>query len=303
MTPAPAQTSRTQHHSRWQADSALAFVAVIWGSTFVLVKEALADVSTLYFLFLRFSLASFCLIALFAPALRKMPRRELLEGLGAGALAGLFLWLGYILQTFGLKYTTAGNSGFLTGLYVVLVPLIGAAFLRKRPTGREILGIAIATVGMVVMTLPSLIANLRMNLGDALTLACAVAFAFHLVTVGHYSQKRRTEALVLGQIACAAILSGCSLHLETIHIVWSRAVWVAILLTAIFATAVAFALQTWAQRYTTATRTALIFALEPVVALVAAVILGGEPVTRYAVTGGALILAGILAVELKPASP
>ncbi len=290
--------------SRWQADAALAFVAVIWGSTFVVVKQALADVSTLYFLFLRFSLASFCMLVLFAPAFRKMSGREIGQGLGAGAIAGLFLWLGYILQTLGLKYTSAGNSGFLTGLYIVLVPLVSAALLRKRPTGREVIGITIATAGMVVMTLPSLAANFTMNRGDLLTIACAVAFSFHLIAVGHYSQRRKTEALALGQIGCAAILSGLSLRLEPLHIVWSRSVWTAILLTAIFATAVAFGLQTWAQRYTTPTRTALIFALEPVVALVTAVAIGGEALTLYAVAGGALILAGILAVELKPsASP
>jgi drug/metabolite transporter (DMT)-like permease len=291
----------TKHHSRWQADVALAFVALIWGTTFVTVKEALPNVSTLYFLFLRFGLASLCMLVLFVRAFRKMARRELLEGLGAGAFAGLFLWLGYILQTLGLKYTSAGNSGFLTGLYIVLVPIIGAAFLRKRPTPREIVGIAIATAGMVVMTLPSFTADFSMNRGDLLTIACAVAFAFHLLTVGYYSQRRRTEALALGQIACAALLSACSLRLEPLHITWNRAVVVAILLTAILATAVAFALQTWAQKYTTPTRTALIFALEPVIALVTAVCIGGESATLYAVAGGALILAGILAVELKPA--
>jgi drug/metabolite transporter (DMT)-like permease len=274
-------------------------VAVIWGSTFVVVKEALADVSTLYFLFLRFTLASACLAVLFVVAFRKMPGREIWSGVGSGAIAGLFLWLGYILQTIGLKYTNAGNSGFLTGLYIVLVPLIGSALLRKRPSGREAAGIATASLGMVVMTLPSL-AHFTMNRGDLLTLGCAVAFAFHLLVVGHYSRRRRTEPLVLGQIVCAAGLSGLSLGVEPIRIVWSRAVWIAIILTAIFATAAAFALQTWAQKYTTATRTALIFSLEPVVALVTAVALGGEALTIYAVGGGALILAGILAVELKP---
>jgi drug/metabolite transporter (DMT)-like permease len=154
---------------------------------------------------------------------------------------------------------------------------------------------------MVVMTLPSL-ERLSMNRGDLLTLACAVAFAFHLLTVGHYSRRYRTEALALGQIAFAAILSGLSLTFEPRRVIWSRAVWVAIILTALFATAAAFALQTWAQRYTTATRTALIFALEPVVALATAISVGGEALTLYAVGGGFLILAGILAVELKPAA-
>ncbi len=288
-------------HSRWQAEAALAIVAIIWGATFVVVKQALADISTIYFLFLRFTLASVCLLLLFAPGFRKMQWRETRRGLGGGAVAGIFLWLGYILQTVGLKYTTAGNSGFLTGLYIVLVPLIGALIFRKRPGVRELAGIAAATAGMIVMTLPSLAANLRMNRGDLLTLACAVAFAFHLLIVGYYSQRERTEAVAVGQIACAAALSGIALRVERPHAVWSHAVIVAIVLTAIFATAVAFALQTWGQRYTTATRTALIFALEPVVALVTAVALGGEALTIYAVAGGALILAGILAVEMKPA--
>lgn len=301
MSSAATQPARLQHHSRWQADAALLFVAFIWGSTFVIVKHALADITTLYFLFLRFSLASLCLLVLFAPAFRKMARRDIGLGFGGGVVAGLFLWLGYILQTVGLKYTTAGNSGFLTGLYIVLVPLIGGAILRKRPTGRETLGIAMATAGMVVMTLPSL-AHFSMNRGDLFTIGCALAFAFHLLMVGHYSQHLKTQPLALGQIACAAVLSGLSLRLEPRHVTWSRAVWIAILLTAIFATAIAFALQTWAQRYTTATRTALIFALEPVVALATAVTVGGETLTLYAVGGGALILTGILTVELKPAA-
>jgi drug/metabolite transporter (DMT)-like permease len=301
VSSAAAQPVRARHRSRWQADAALAIVAFIWGSTFVVVKQALADISTVYFLFLRFSLASLCLLALFAPAFRKMHWVEIGQGLGGGAIAGLFLWLGYILQTVGLKYTTAGNSGFLTGLSIVLVPLIGSAILRKRPSGREVAGIAIATGGMVVMTLPSLSAQFTMNRGDLLTLACAAAFACHLLTVGYYSLRQKTEALALGQIACAATLSGLSLGLEPLRMTRSRAVWVAIVLTAIFATAAAFALQTWAQRYTTPTRTALILALEPVVALITAVSLGGETLTLYAVAGGALILAGILTVELKPA--
>jgi len=292
---------RSQQHSRWQADLALATVAIIWGATFVVVKQALVDISTVYFLFLRFTLASLCMGLMFAPSFRKMQWREIGRGLGGGAVAGIFLWLGYILQTVGLKFTTAGNSGFLTGLYIVLVPLIGAVIFRKQPGLWEIAGIATATAGMIVMTLPSLAANLRMNRGDLLTLGCAVAFAFHLLIVGYYSQRERTEAVALGQIVCAAALSGIALGMEPPHAVWSRAVLVAIVLTAVFATAVAFGLQTWGQRYTTATRTALIFALEPVVALVTAVAIGGEALTTYAVAGGTLILAGILAVELRPA--
>jgi drug/metabolite transporter (DMT)-like permease len=297
------QKAGTRHGARWQADLALVVVAIIWGSTFVVVKRALADISTLYFLFLRFAMASGCMALLFAPAFRKMERHEIVRGLRGGAVAGLFLWLGYILQTVGLKYTSAGNSGFLTGLYIVLVPVMGAAIFRRRPGAWEIAGILVATAGMIVMTLPSLESNFHMNRGDLLTLACAVAFACHLLTVGYYSQRERTEAVALGQIACAALLSGLALTFEPPRAQWSRAVWLALALTAVFATATAFALQTWAQRYTTATRTALIFALEPVVALIAAVSFGGEALTLYAVAGGALILTGILSVELRAAQP
>jgi len=144
--------------------------------------------------------------------------------------------------------------------------------------------------------------NFQINRGDLLTIACAVAFAFHILVLGYYSQRERFEAVALGQIACAAALSSISLIVESPRATWTTGVIVAIVVTAVFATAVAFALQTWGQQHTTPTRTALLFALEPVFALVTAVLAGGEALTGSAVSGGALILAGILAVELKPAA-
>ncbi len=285
---------------RWQADLSLALVALVWGATFVVVKRALADISAVYFLFLRFSLATACLLLIFLRPLLESNRRALRRGLWGGALTGLFLWLGYMLQTFGLKYTGAGNSGFLTGLYIVLVPLISASLYRRWPQIRELVGIAIATAGMVVMTLPGIDRHFHMNRGDLLTIGCAVAFAFQLLLLGFFSQRELFQAVALGQIACAALLSGFSLIVEPPRAFWSGYAIFAIVLTALFATALAFALQTWAQKYTTATRTALIFALEPVFALITAVSAGREPLTAAAVAGGALILVGILAVELKP---
>lgn len=284
---------------RWQADAALALVALVWGSTFVVVKQALEGISTVYFLAIRFSLASVCLLLIFWGVFRRMPSRALWRGIGRGAVAGLFLWSGYILQTFGLKYTSAGKSGFLTGLYIVLVPVIGAIVYRKPAQAREVAGVGLAGAGMVVMTFPSVKGSFQMNRGDLLTLGCAVAFAFHLLVLGYYSQREKFEAVALGQIACAALLSICSLTVEAPKADWNAGVVFAILLTAVFATAVAFALQTWGQQYTTATRTALIFALEPVIALATAVLAGGEKLTLAAVSGGSLILAGILTVELK----
>jgi drug/metabolite transporter (DMT)-like permease len=133
-----------------------------------------------------------------------------------------------------------------------------------------------------------------------LTIGCAVAFAFHLLVLGYFSQRERFEAVALGQIVCAAVLSTGSLAVEAPKAVWSSGVVFAIVLTAVFATALAFGLQTWGQQYTTATRTALIFALEPVFALATAVLAGGERLTFFGLAGAALILTGILTVELKP---
>ncbi len=287
--------------ARWQADSALALVALVWGSTFVVVKQAITEISALYFLSLRFSLASLCLLVLFVPAFRRLPRHQLLSGLRGGFLTGLFLWAGYVLQTFGLRYTSAGNSGFLTGLYIVLVPIIGAIVYRQKPSPREIFGLALAAVGMLLMTLPGSGSVFSVNFGDLLTIACAVAFAFHLLVLGYFSKRESVEAVALGQLACAALLSTVSLTVERPVARWSAGVIVAVVLTAVFATALAFALQTWGQKHTTATRTALIFALEPVFALVTAWFFG-EPWRWAGVLGGALILGGIVTVELRSAS-
>jgi drug/metabolite transporter (DMT)-like permease len=298
---ATATKAVTKLPARWRADLSLAIVALIWGVTFVSVKRALNEISTMYFLAIRFGLASFFMLLIFGPRFRGSGSAAVWRGLRGGAAAGAFLWLGYVLQTFGLKYTTAGNSGFLTGLYIVLVPLISACVYRRWPQIPELIGIAVASAGMALLTIPSLDRNLHMNRGDLLTVACAVAFAFQLLVLGYYSQRERFEAVALGQIVCAAALSTVSLAIEPPTAVWSNSVIFALVLTSLFATALAFALQTWAQQYTTPTRTALIFALEPVFALMTAVLAGGERLTLAAIFGGGLILAGIVTVELKPA--
>jgi drug/metabolite transporter (DMT)-like permease len=289
--------------ARWRADLALTLVAVVWGSTFVMVKHALHEISTIYFLALRFGLASLCMLVPFIPAFRKMPAVALWRGLRGGAGAGAFLYLGYILQTFGLKYTSAGNSGFLTGLNIVLVPVIGAAVFRRWPRIRELMGAGVAAAGLATLTIPSIEGDFSLrhfNRGDLLTIGCAIAFACHLLVLGYYSQRERFEAVAVGQIVCAAVLSSLSLSIEAPRIAWSRPVVTALLVTAVLGTAGAFGIQTWAQHFTTPTRTALIFALEPVVALGTAVLAGGERLTAAAVVGGALILAGIVTVEIKP---
>ena len=301
MSSSAQAADSVRSRSHWPADLSLVVIALVWGATFVVVKQALTQITTMYFLCLRFTLGSACLALLFVPALRRAGASDLWRGLRGGGIAGLFLWTGYVLQSFGLKYTSAGNSGFLTGLYIVLVPVISAAFYSRWPQARELLGIGIATAGMIVMAVPNLDRHLRMNTGDLLTIGCAVAFACHLLVLGYFSQREFFPGVALGQVACTAALSGLSLLAERPHAVWNRSLVWAICVTGVLATALALTLQSWAQQYTTATRTALILTLEPVFALVVAALAGGERITLAAVSGGSLILAGIVAVELKPA--
>ena len=297
MNSTAVNTAAPQSH--WRADATLAVVALVWGTTFVIVKGALHDISTLYFLALRFLLASVCMAPLLLTAYRAEGFQRMLQGIGGGFVTGICLALGYVLQTFGLRYTTAGNSGFLTGLYIVLVPLLSAAVYRRWPRLAELGGIAIAGGGMMLLTFPSFRQTLTLNSGDLLTIACAVAFAAHLLVLGYYSKRYRFEAVAFGQIACVAVLCSLALFVEPPDALWTPGVIAAIVVTGVFATALAFFLQTWAQQYTSATRAALIFALEPVFALATAVLAGGENLTVSAVLGGVAILAGILLVELK----
>ncbi len=274
-------------------------VAFVWGATFVLVKRALGDVSTLLFLAIRFSIAAACLGLLLGAKARaaKHWRRDL----AGGVTAGTFLFAGYVLQTLGLEYTTPSKAGFLTGLYIPLVAVLGAAIHRKAPRAMEAAGIAAAAAGMGLMTLRGGLGGI--NRGDALMAGCAVAFAMHILVLGHFTPRGDVAFLSVAQIATAAVLSlaVCG-WAEPVRWASTRAVWLAIAVTSVLATALAFAVQTWAQQYSSPMRTALIFALEPVFAWLTSFAVEGELLSRRATLGAGLILAGILAVEWKPES-
>ncbi len=274
----------------------LVLVAFVWGATFVLVKRALDDVSTLLFLAIRFSLAAVCLALMLGVKARAA--EDWKRDLRGGVLAGVCLFTGYVLQTLGLEYTTPSKAGFITGMYIPLVPVIGAMLYRKMPRWIEAVGIVAAGVGMTLMTLPG--SEARINRGDMLVAGCAVAYAMHILVLGHFTPRGNVSFLAVTQIATAAVLSlGVCGWAEPVRWRSTPAVWIAVGVTSVLATAVAFALQTWAQRYTSATRTALIFALEPVFAWLTSFALLGELLTRRATLGAGLILAGIVAVEWK----
>ena len=281
--------------SRWRADLALVAVCLIWGSTFVLVKNALQDISTVLFLAVRFTVATLALLTVYA--LRRRSWR--LAGWRAGLAVGAFLYLGYLLQTLGLRFTTAAKSGFITGLYIVLVPLLCAAVYKKAPGISEWTGVMLASLGLALLTLDT--ASLRMGGGDLLTVGCAIAFAVHIVLNGHNAQRMESDWLALLQIgACAVFAVSSFWWFEKPFVRWSGSVLVALAVTSILATAIALWIQTWAQKYTTPTRAALVFSLEPVFAWLTSFLVADERLTGRAVAGAACILGGILLVELKP---
>ena len=274
-----------------RAELALAGITVIWGSTFVLVKSALADVSTILFLALRFGLAALVLAAVYRRSIRR-------DGWGPGLAAGGLLFVAYFFQTTGLELTTPSKSAFLTGLSIPMVPLAGFFVYKNRPRVFEAVGILVASVGMALMTLPA--SGIEIGRGDSLSILCAVTFAIHIVLVSHYTPLIGFETIAVVQVATAAALAMLTFRFaEPVRFHLNAGVAIAVLVTGLLATAVAFTTMAWAQQYTTATRSALIFALEPVVAWITSYLLTGETMNLRGKAGAGLILAGILMVELK----
>jgi drug/metabolite transporter (DMT)-like permease len=284
---------------RRAAEAALVFNVILWGATFVLVKAALADVSPVLFLALRFTLATFALLVAFRGA--ALPWRSW-KTARAGALAGAFLFSGYAFQTAGLRLTTAPRSAFITGLTSVAVPLLAALVYRVKPQASEVMGVLIATGGLALMTLPGVLGSV--GVGDLLTVCCAAGFAAHIVTLGHFREKMDYQLLAVSQIGMSAILGWALLSfVEAPRVAWRPAVVWAILITGLLCTALAFSIMAWAQRYTSPARTALIFMLEPVVAWMTSYFVVGEGLSTRAAAGAALILGGVAMVELKPLNP
>jgi drug/metabolite transporter (DMT)-like permease len=292
-------------------------VVVVWGATFPLVKAALASVSPLLFNLLRMALAFVILAAVNFRSLAGLTRSEL----RLGAAAGLFLGAGYQFQTAGLNHTTASKSAFLTGLVVVIVPLLSAIpGVSPRPEGGPrdhrsfdvYAGALLAFAGLILLTTPpgsghAVLSGL--GLGEWLTLVCAVAFAAHLLTLARSrprdGESSLTAARRLGtlQIGFATLTLLVTLPLggaPRLH--GSTIVWVALGVTALLATAAAFTIQSWAQQHIPASHTALIFTLEPVFAWLTSLLLLGEKLSGRALAGAGFILAGILVSELRPTS-
>jgi drug/metabolite transporter (DMT)-like permease len=292
--------------TRPRAELALAFCTLLWGSTFVVVKNSLDDSSVFVFLALRFTLAGVCMAAFRPQVFRVLQREEIF----AGVRLGFFMFCGYAFQTAGLRYTTASNSGFITGSSVVLVPLILALFWGKRVTLWVYFGTIAAAAGLYFMTVPATgVAHL--NRGDVLTFFAALSYAVHIILVGDYAREHSAAALsVLQVLACAMMawltaLAASAIRWQPMRFHSTSQLWIGIAVCAVFATAVAFSLQLWAQQFTTPSHAAIIFTLEPVFAVITSYFVLRERLGWRSIAGAALVLAGILAAELlgPPAAP
>jgi drug/metabolite transporter (DMT)-like permease len=282
-------------------------VVLVWGVTFTLVKAALGYTTPMVFNLVRMGIAFVVLAAVNWPSLRGMSRRDL----RFGAIAGVFLALGYQFQTTGLNHTTASKAAFLTGLVVVIVPLLsslpGAAPPgSSKPSRDTYAGALLAFVGLALLTTPpgsgaGLFAGI--GLGEWLCLACAIAFAAHLLTLAQAAPVVSARRLGTLQIGFAALVMLVTLPLGGRMVFHSTpVVWIALGVTSVLATAAAFTIQSWAQQHLPASHTALIFTLEPVFAWLAALLFFGEQLGGRAMLGAALILAGIVLAELRPTS-
>lgn len=261
----------------------LVLVTAVWGWTFVLVKDAVSQYPTLPFLQLRFTLA----LIVMALLVRRLPTGRELR---LGAVIGVVLAGGYLAQTAGLSLTSPGNAGLITGLFVVFTPLLNRVF-GARVHWWTWPAVALSMAGLLCLTGgPS-----GLGLGDLLVVACAVLFALHIVLLGRWSPGLPAGPLAMVQMATAALLfsAGGTWSLRPAP----AAVWFAVVITGVFASALGFYIQTWSQGFISPNRTALILATEPAWALAAAVVLAGQRLGALQAVGAALVLAAILGHE------
>jgi drug/metabolite transporter (DMT)-like permease len=267
------------------AYAALAFASLLFGSTFVVVKEALETLPPYAFVGWRFLLGAAALLLVARPQTQAAWRD--------GAIAGVLLFAGYALQTQGLTSTTASNSGLITGLYVVFTPLIAAAFGRFLPRGWVVAGALLAFGGLAALALQD---GLQLQSGDAATVGCAVAFAAHIVFLARIAHRHPVVGLTAVQLAMTAALGlGLSALTEGFPLP-DASVWPAVIGTGLLVSGGAFLLQVWSQTVIGPARTAIILSLEPVFAAATAALVLGERLTVRGWLGAGLILAGIYVV-------
>jgi len=274
---------------------ALTSVAAVWGASFVLMKDALEGQSVDDFLATRFIIATFALILFRPKALSEINSEMLVKG----SLLGIFLGSGYLFQTIGLHLTTAATTGFITGLYVVFTPILGALFLKSTVTRNEWIGVIMATIGLALLSFK----GFTIGLGELSVLLSALFFALHILGLGRWSGKFATYPLTIVQLGTIAILTTILAIVDKgYELPNTDQEWIATIFTALLATSVAFLIQTWSQSKMDATVVAVVLTLEVVFAALFAVIAGQESLTLRAILGGTLIFAAMILMQLPVAT-
>lgn len=269
------------------ATLALLVVTAIWGSTFFIIKDAVSKIDPIDFLAVRFAVGAAIPAFVFWRRLSRLTATQWQIGLALGCLYGL----AQIVQTVGLQTTAASVSGFITGTYVVLTPIIMWIAFKARLNVRTWVAVALALAGLAVLSLTGLGNG---GVGEALTLVGAALYAVHIVLLDRWSRSMDAMSLAIVQLIGVALTTGFLGLPGGYHVPADAKVWGAIVYTAIMAGIVTMLLQTWAQRHITPTRVALLMTFEPVFASAFAVGFGGEAVTIRLVAGGALILLATL---------
>jgi drug/metabolite transporter (DMT)-like permease len=276
------------------SELALIGIASIWGLTFVMVKDAIAELPTMAFLAYRFIPASLIVAVVFHRQLRALPR----DGWRAGAVMGVFLTGGYIFQTLGLEETSASNTGFITGLFVVLTPVLGAVFLRQRIPVVAWAAAGVAMVGLWLLSGASDEFNLR---GDGLVLLCAFSLAAHILATAAAVKRYDIGALLAIQLGVVGVVSlAIGAIAGDLQAPEGATVWSALIVTSLIASALGFFVQTFAQQHAPPARTALILAAEPAFAGLFGWLLNDERLTATGWLGAALIMTAIVSLEIIP---
>lgn len=273
----------------------LVAVTAVWGSTFFLIRDLVVHVPPVDFLAVRFSIAAVAMFLVFRRQVLALNRHQV----RIGAVLGVLYGVAQILQTYGLAHTPASVSGFITGSYVVLTPLLGAALLKERITPVMWVAVVLTTIGLATLSLR----GVSVGLGEGLTLASAFLYAAHILALSRWSTP--SAAVGLATIQAAVIAAVCTVGALPGGIALPSGVgqWTSMLYMALIAGAFALWAQTWAQAHLAATRAALVMALEPVFAAGFAVLLGGESLTSRMLLGGALVVASTYLVELRGHPP
>ena len=279
--------SNAPTHKKLTADAGLFYAAAVWGATFFMVKDALAGIDPVVLVAYRFLIAGAIMLAFLIAT-----GRPILKDIGRGAVLAILLWSLYIPQTIGLGYTTASNSGFITGLFVIFVPIFMRSVVNRKPTIREWVASGVALIGLWILTG----GMSDFNLGDALTLIAAVTYALHVLFSDRYMKGGLDPYIISCQqfliIGLLSLVTGLLFDLD-FGIYTTTAIWTTLFL-ALFPTLSAFVIQMWAQKITTPVKVSLIFALEPVFAAVFAWTLGGEIPILHRALGGLFVFAALV---------